>query len=472
MAIDYGAMLNLLEGSNQDLVKRKWAEIAAAEGQPVQGQYPDSPDAPGVTGSPVPTETPYDISRYAASPDDPARMRNVRYSPNPTVRRPEDVPQTVVPGTPVQTLGTPPVSQPPAQQTLVPAAQYDPNNPNQIPVQPPGNGVMLRAPYPIPGAGNAPTSTPVSAPAYDPSSLTSLPTEVQVAQADLNAARNYEVKPQKKWKDILAYIVQGANAAFNPQPGQKIVGYGQVKKDNAIRAAEQKLAAVQGEAMKNAQLKQVLEAPELAAARLEAQRQQKLVDSRAKLSKLPYFDRNNKLHRQMAIDVEMNPDDLGWDNRRADRMTVAGTTYVLDPNTKIWSPAQGLPTDKSEEVVEYEVTMPDADGKFTTRVFQVKSSDAAKFAMQMKVLDAQFEQRNKEMEARNAQEEKMLRLREQLKEQMTVRMKEIDSIDKAIEDARQAQNKAVEIELKAKRDAEQKKLAEQEKELRSYIPAQ
>ena len=92
--MDLGNFLHLFQGSNKKLLEGKIAEIAATE-EPVQGQYPDSPDAPGVMGGPVPTETPYDISRYPNSPDDPNRPRNFGYSPNPPVRTPSNVPYDI-----------------------------------------------------------------------------------------------------------------------------------------------------------------------------------------------------------------------------------------------------------------------------------------------------------------------------------------------------------------------------------------
>ncbi len=67
---------------------------------------------------------------------------------------------------------------------------------------------------------------------------------VQKQQALIDA-QNQPIQKQSKWKDVGAYLIQGLNAGLNPNPNNKIVGYGRIKHDNAVRDAEMDLQPIQ-----------------------------------------------------------------------------------------------------------------------------------------------------------------------------------------------------------------------------------
>ncbi len=54
-------------------------------------------------------------------------------------------------------------------------------------------------------------------------------------------AANAPIEKQKKWKDFLAYGIQGAQNFFNPGQTTPIVGYGRIKHDAALRNAQKDL---------------------------------------------------------------------------------------------------------------------------------------------------------------------------------------------------------------------------------------
>ena len=82
--------------------------------------------------------------------------------------------------------------------------------------------------------------------------------------------------------------------------------------------------------------------------------------------------------------------------------TVAGVTYERNPKTGQYEPSN-LPKDESASLIDYQVTMPDGE----TRSFRVAQKDAARFATQMKVLDAQLKAqaaRQEDAQAHTSQE--------------------------------------------------------------------
>ena len=424
--MDLGNFLHLFQGSNKKLLEGKIAEM--------ESEAVDDPVAPYFgPNQPLPTQGAQPVQRGTGMG--------------------EGIPMPVQPNPSANEFANLTAQQP--IQTLVPANQYDPNAPNQVPVTPNPNaqGLLQRAQLPMPTPVEEGIPLPQS-PENEFDGMTVKPlTELQRAQQEATSARNQKVEKQSKWKDVLAYIVQGANAAFNPAPGQKIVGYGQVKKDNAIRAAEEKLRKVESETMRDVQLNniKVKGLTDLTNAQTNQYRSQ--TDALKALNELEWFDPKDAAHRQLAIQARVNPDLVPKrDNRKRDRVKIAGEYWELDPSGAYVK--SNLPTDPGETMAEY--TIKGSDGAVKT--FRISQRDAARFETDLKAADIQFERQKELIDRKGQQEVELAKLRNSFEQEE----REYKAAQDAIKAATDETSKQA---AEARAEASKRRIAEYEKEL-------
>jgi len=285
------------------------------------------------------------------------------------------------------------ISAPPASITPV---QTDPSAMNSSPIVSretpamPSQEAVITNPQPMALSASDPESV---RPRY-----VDEPTPYDKAKRDVQFFRDQPIKKEKLWKDILAKTITGANAFFNPDPSNRIEGFGKVKRDNAVRDAEARLAPLEKQRQTDqafefnqAKINDIPIDNELKRQQIENQRLAKQEQVKAstlnKLSALKHFDPKNAAHASLAKQAGLNPDDLkGWDDRNPIEKTVAGVSYRLNRDSGQYEPTN-LPADETKTLTDYEVEMPNGE----KRKYRVSQRDAASFSTQMTALGARLE---------------------------------------------------------------------------------
>lgn len=205
------------------------------------------------------------------------------------------------------------------------------------------------------------------------------------------------------------------------------------------------------QALRNAQtatipIDDALKRDQLAQRKIEIQ--QKAQDkARETIFKAGWFDPTDPVHIAQAKTAGLDIETLkGWDSRNPRIQKVAGISYKLDPRTGEFVQSE-LPTDESEALTTYDVTMPNGE----VRTFKVANKDAARFASQAEALRMNISARADEGEKTRAFQIE----RDKLGQQLKIQFEEIQRINKEI---------AAESDMTRKQALEAQKL-EADKEL-------
>lgn len=221
------------------------------------------------------------------------------------------------------------------------------------------------------------------------------------AQQDRIDAENAPIKKQKWWKDAIAYAIQGANAAFNPSPDNKIEGFGKIKHDQEIRKVQGKLAPLMQQKEFNTKIENVetdnkLQRDALIQKANEATEKRKTL-ALGKLAGMQTFSNKNPAHAALAKESGRSDEEIAkmgtWDFRNPVKSTINGQQYDYDRTTGAWQPS-GLPASEKDKLMDFEVSVPgekNNDGTQRVRKFRIPQEKAAAFSKDLQAAGMQIE---------------------------------------------------------------------------------